>query len=366
MFSSADGSAPGGAAGAAFPSDKERNSFIVRPVGGSWVPSSVSIGHGASLLHDIEVIIRPTVGEAVAVWAPVQSMRERMARMVEVSSVTPATGKLVDEETGEYFVNEAATFEDLEALVARNDRNRGRCNARGARHLRRYMVHNKLCKMWVLTFAGDGYHGIEGRREAWRKVQAFIRRLRRALFRDRAFPYAFSPELHPDGHGWHVNLFLQDLFIDKHWMQRLWGNGNVWFTDFSKDRYVKYTGRRIPAVRAGSAVGGVARAAAKAAAYACKYAVKDWAVDEIGVGAHRYEIAEGFQPTEQRFRVRTFQEAWDLIKAHPAVGEVLDWLKLDCDLEGWDGPPMRLLRFANPVRPHVKRVNRAIEPRGLP
>jgi len=227
-------------------------------------------------------------------------------------------------------------------------------------------VHNRLCKMWVLTFAGEGLHGVEGRREAWRRVQAFVRRLRRTLFRDRPFPYAFSPELHPDGHGWHVNLFLQDLYIDKHQLQRLWGQGNVWYTDFSKDRYVKHTGRRIPAVRAGSTGGGIARAAAKAAAYACKYAVKDWAVDEIGEHAHRYEIAEGFQPTEQRFRVKTFADAWDLINAHPAVGERLDWLKLDCDMEGWNGPPMRLLRFARPVRPHVKRVNRAIEARGLP
>jgi hypothetical protein len=289
-----------------------------------------------SLIHDVVVILKPSVGKAVAVYRPfvtdLQRMREQKAR----SLVDPSTGKLVDPLTGEFLRSSA--WDELSA-TEQLELSTQRANARAASEMSDFMVHNRLVKMWVLTFANE-LQGITGRAEAMRLTALFMRRLRRTFFRDKPFPYVYSPELHPDGHGWHVNVFLRDTFINKHQFQRLWGHGNVWFTDFTKDRFASYTGRKIGAVRAGASSSGSARAARKAAVYASKYASKDWAVQNIGKGAHRYERAEGFGVPELRFRVRTFSDFATALRQHPAVGSIFVEWNMAKDSPGWMGPPM--------------------------
>jgi hypothetical protein len=248
------------------------------------------------------------------------------------------------DENGELLPSLWSELDDDE----KSDRNSHRCATRSRGAMRRYMVHNRLTKMWVLTFRGAGLHGEDGWREVNREMHSFIRRLRRNFFRDRPFKYLFSAEPHPDGHGWHVNLMLQNVYIEKNQMQRCWGNGNVWYTDFTRDRQ-DWLGRSLGR----SAGGGRASARAgarRAASYAAKYIGKD--LDEssgIPVGAHRYEVAQGFQPPSLRVRVRSFAAGLAYISRHPSFGRV-EWHGKSDEWEGWDGPPCEVLFFDAPAR----------------
>lgn len=323
------------AEGGAFPwQEDETGSRSVAPASWAWLPP-VAVGHTSSLLHEVVVIIRPSVGKAVALWSPAENSLQRMRALRSRSVLDPSTGKLVDPDTGELVAHSAWSLLDD---VERAEANIARATDRASSTMADYMVHNRLTKMWVLTFR-EALHGPEGRKIAMQRTAAFMRRVRRDFYRGKAFPYVYSPELHPQGHGWHVNVFLRSDFISKHSMQRSWGHGNVWFTDFMGDRF-DWIGRRIGAVRVGRQPP-TARAARKAARYAAKYAQKDWATENIGPGAHRYERAEGFPVPEIRVRVKTFADAMTVVAAHPSFGQMYTSWALDFDTPGWCGPPMR-------------------------
>ncbi len=295
--------------------------------------SGLSLGIRTQLDHEfisldsVVVSLFPSCGEAALTFAPMAMGRP--ANVDENGELVPSLwSELDDEEKSE-----------------RNS-HRGATRSRGA--MRRYMVHNRLTKMWVLTFAGDGQHGADGWRRTNEEMHSFIRRLRRNFFRDRPFPYLFSAEPHPDGHGWHVNLMLPNVFIDKHQMQRCWGNGNVWYTDFTRDRE-DWLGRSLGRAAGGGRASGRA-GARRAASYAAKYIGKD--LDEssdIPAGAHRYEVAQGFQPVALRVRVRSFAAGLAYIGRHPSFGRV-EWHGKSDEWEGWDGPPCEVLFFDAPAR----------------
>lgn len=156
---------------------------------------------------------------------------------------------------------------------------------------RRYAQRNRLVVMWVLTFAGEGLHGPEGRAEAMRAVADYVRRMR-ATYGDVA--YLYSPELHPGGHGWHINLLLPAGYREKHEMERLWGQGFVHFTDYRQDLK---GGKRASL-----------RGARQAARYATKYVGKDWG-DLLPRGAHRYEVGQGHRVTTVGGTFRSVAEA---------------------------------------------------------
>jgi hypothetical protein len=151
-------------------------------------------------------------------------------------------------------------------------------NGRARARSRRYFVANQLRYMWVLTFRPPGVHD---RAEAMAMVSEFARSLRSGLVGER-FPYWYSPELHPGGHGWHVNLFVP-MRLDHGAMRDTWGHGHVWVTDFARE----------PRGPRGEALG-LCRTPTegwrRAARYGCKYAQKDWSPEQIGPGNHRYEI----------------------------------------------------------------------------
>jgi hypothetical protein len=117
----------------------------------------------------------------------------------------------------------------------RRARNHERATKRAIGASRRYLVANRLRYMWVLTFEGDGLHGPEGRAETMLQVAAFAERLTAATGRQ---PYWYSPELHPGGHGWHVNFFLGRR-IKHARLQQLWGHGHVWVKDWATDSRVR-------------------------------------------------------------------------------------------------------------------------------
>jgi len=216
------------------------------------------------------------------------------------------------------------------------------------------MVHNRLVKMWVLTYSGEGQHDYL---QVMADVAAFIRRLRRNLFRGKPIPYLFAAELHPSGHGWHVNLMLQNVFIDKRQMDRLWGHGNVWYTDFTKDK-TDWLGRRTG--RRPGRGGSTGRAAARvAASYAAKYIVKQMDEDDRPRGVHRYEVAEGFQPQVVTRRLPTFNDALRWVKDHPSFGTpTYAWRSNDEPEGAWFGPPCEVVWFDAKPNPSRKRDRR--------
>ena len=209
----------------------------------------------------------------------------------------------------------------------RRSRNHERATKRAVGATRRYMVANRLRHMWVLTFA-DGLHGPEGRAECMRQVAAFAERLTAAVGRQ---AYWYSPELHPGGHGWHVNFFVARR-IKHAQVETLWGHGFVWVKDWAQDSRVKGLGLPlVVAVRLG-------------ATYGCKYASKDWGEEVLVDGAHRYEIAQGFQPDEHAERLATLSEAMAFV--HELFGGHLAADVWSSDqAEAWDAPPVYCLRW---------------------
>jgi hypothetical protein len=138
--------------------------------------------------------------------------------------------------------------------------------------------------MWVLTFAESQTN----RGNVMWLVSNFARRLR-ALRGGQGFPYWYSPELHPEGHGWHVNIFIpfrvrHDVFAP------LWGHGFVWVTDFA-------TAQKGPKGEPMGLCRSLREGLRRAAFYGCKYSQKDWSPEHVGRGRHRYEIGQGFSPT---------------------------------------------------------------------
>lgn len=125
---------------------------------------------------------------------------------------------------------------DDQAEAWRAERNHERATRRATSESRRYIVGNRLHVMWVLTIGGEGLHGVEGRRVIMRMTAGLVRALRTEL--GEAFPYWFSPELHPSGHGWHVNLFVGRRFdhgrVKALW-QELGGGFEVRFKDWTQD-----------------------------------------------------------------------------------------------------------------------------------
>lgn len=313
-------------------------SLVEAPVGGGGAAADPSLGVRTQLdqwlsLRSVRVSLFPSCGEAALVFSPAEM------------GGPPAN---VDPDTGELLPTNWELLDQAE----KDEKNAHRTATRSKGRMRRYMVHNRLTKMWVLTNR-DVLDGEDGYREMQRRCAAFMRRMRRSLFRDRAFAYLWSIERHPQGHGWHVNVMLPNVFLDKHQVQRLWGHGNVWFTDFSKDS-ADWLGRSL-----GRAPGGVrsCRAGARrAASYAAKYIGKDFDDPASGVPprAHRYEVAEGFQPVALIMRVRSFEDGLRAIAAHRSFG-AMTWHGRSADWSSWDGPPCEVVFFDAPNRPVQRR-----------
>jgi len=161
--------------------------------------------------------------------------------------------------------------------------------------------------MWVLTFRSPPSE----RSDVMALVAEFARRVRNDL--GASLPYWYSPELHPGGHGWHVNLFVPGR-LEHARVAELWGHGFVWVLDFE----------RSPVGPKGEPLG-LCRTPRegwrRAAQYGCKYAQKDWERGAIGPRNHRYEIAQGFSPVPERCWLNHDTEAWELIAELVPEGE---------------------------------------------
>lgn len=305
----------------------------------------------------LETVVRiyPKCGEAVVFRSPPKFW------------VNPDTGEVVPYQSGSQEGGQGSNWSKLD-VEQRGNENRRRCASRSVGQVRRYCVENRLTKLWVGTYRGEGVHGPEGYRQCMRDGKRLVRRLRKEVFRGRPFPYVISPELHPGGHGWHLNVVLQDVFIDKRQFDRMWGQGNTAYVDFTRDTH-DWKGEPIrqepgagsgPEAKPGRTG---ARAARTAAAYVSKYIAKDYGEDQgelIPPGAHRYEVAEGFQPGYVDQRVETRGQGVMVVSDHPSCGSVayVGWSE---DWVDYSGPPVAVVRFDPPAT--VKRKRRKPPPR---
>lgn len=191
--------------------------------------------------------------------------------------------------------------------------------ARGA--VRTYCAANGLDRLGTLTYRGAGCHDeLQLRAD----VGEFFRALRRRLSA-RSFPYLWTGEWHPGGHGLHAH-FAVGAYIDKALIARVWEHGFVAI-------------RRLnDGVEHASAL---ARARV-AAVYLGKYVAKTFA---RGNGLHRYEVAQGFQPRRLRFFADSMDVALQFcvelrLGAVPLVSFSEEWV-------GWEGPPTVWMQWAS-------------------
>jgi hypothetical protein len=140
-----------------------------------------------------------------------------------------------------------------------------------------------------------------------RDVGEFFRDLRGVL--GRRFPYLWTDEWHPGGHGLHVH-FAAGRFISRAALERSWPHGFV---------HIKLIGD-LPT---GS---GALAEARKAAFYLGKYVAKD---AERRGGLHRYEVAQGFQPEKRQLTGRSEEDvtarAVELMGGKPAFIWRSEW-----------------------------------------
>jgi hypothetical protein len=189
--------------------------------------------------------------------------------------------------------------------------------------VRRYCAANRLNRLGTLTYRGSGNHDpIQLRVD----VAAFFRSLRGRL--GDAFPYLWTPEWHPGGHGLHVH-FGVGRYIRRSWIDEAWGRGHV---------HIKLLGD----LGAGSSALDEARVAAR---YLGKYVGKDLgATGENPAGAqrrragglHRYEVAQGFQPRAAAIMARSATEALEM--ASERMGSEPAYVWESWNERRWFGP----------------------------
>ncbi|MCR2819059.1 hypothetical protein NQ166_09495 [Microbacterium sp. zg.Y1090] len=190
--------------------------------------------------------------------------------------------------------------------------------ARRARtRLRRYCAGNGLNRLGTLTYRGEGNHDPVLVRQ---HLGVFFRDLR-ARTGGAAFPYAWVPEWHKTAHGLHAH-FAVGKYIKKSTIAAAWPHGFVGI-------------KQLGNLPVGSTVLSEARVAG---GYLAKYVAKSFS-DPVArdLGAHRYDVAEGFQPDRLRFSGRSREEVLARASEHLAASPAVVWDSAEA--EDWQGPP---------------------------
>lgn len=190
--------------------------------------------------------------------------------------------------------------------------------------LRRYCAHNGLNRLGTLTYEGAGCHDP---RQVRQDIGQFFRSLRAATGGDR-YPYVWVPEWHKTDHGLHVH-FAVGQFIRQSVIRDAWGHGFV---------SIKLLGD-LPV---GS---GRIEEARKAAGYLAKYAAKGFDETRPGIlGLHRYDVAQGFQPTKIQMFGHTSGSVCDQAEEFFGGPPARRWVSWE--VEDWDRPPAMSLQWA--------------------
>ena len=190
-------------------------------------------------------------------------------------------------------------------------------SARRARtRVRRYCAANRLNRLGTLTYAGAGCHDPH---ELRADVARFFRGLRSALG-GQPLPYVWVPEWHKTGHGQHVH-FAVGRYVRKSVIAAAWDRGFVNI-------------KLLSDLPVGS---GTVDQARKAAGYRSKYISKAFDAPRVP-GLHRFDVAQGFQPTRLRLHGRTSDEAIE--RAVEQMGGVVPaQIWRSDDAPQWQGPP---------------------------
>lgn len=186
--------------------------------------------------------------------------------------------------------------------------------------VRRYCAANGLDRLGTLTYRGQGCHHEAQLRT---DVGLFFRVLRRHL-RVGPFPYLWTGEWHPGGHGLHVH-FAIGRYVEKKLVANAWDRGFVEIRRLNAE--LKYASN-------------LARARV-AAAYLGKYVSKNF---ERANGLHRYEVAQGFQPRRLRFFAERMEVALQFCVE--LRGGAIPRFSLSDDWVGWQGPPTVWMQWA--------------------
>jgi hypothetical protein len=195
------------------------------------------------------------------------------------------------------------------------ERSRQEAARRARAKLRRYCAANRLNRLATLTYAGEGCFEPVRLRE---DVGGFFRGLRGELGGER-FPYAWTSEWHPGGHGLHVH-FAVGRYVRERLIRQAWGRGIT---------HIK----RIQDLPVGS---GAVEEARRAAGYLAKYVSKSLDEDPTP-GLHRYEVAQGFQPRVVPFQAES--ESAVIAAASEVMGGEPVQVWRSSTVEGWRAAP---------------------------
>jgi hypothetical protein len=177
--------------------------------------------------------------------------------------------------------------------------------------VRRYCAANRLIYLWTATY-GPTEAARHEPRLVRQDVRSFFRRLRQDV--GRRFPYLWTTEWHPGGHGLHVHFALGER-VEHGTVRSAWRRGHVWVTPPPRDgRSNVESARRV-------------------ARYIAKYLVKD---HEGLSGQHRYDVAQGFKPVA-RVSFATSPGA-ALLLAAQEMGTAPSRYWESRDIPDWPGP----------------------------
>jgi hypothetical protein len=183
--------------------------------------------------------------------------------------------------------------------------------------LRRYCAANGLNRLGTLTYRGEGNHDPALLRD---HLASFFRELRAGL-EGRSFAYAWVPEWHKSGHGLHAH-FAVGRYIQRSVIQRAWPHGFV---------HIKLIGD-LPV--------GAGRLSESrvAGSYLAKYVAKTFGEGrDPRLGRHRYDVAEGFQPTKIHLTGTSAGEI--LAQASDVLSGAPQTLWASSTVDDWRGPP---------------------------
>ena len=240
----------------------------------------------------------PNAGESVVTWAPPRPLNRR-----------------------------AATFTGGERSGAEGEQaaeNAARSLRRAVSTMRRFSVENQLTRYAVFTFAEPVHDRRMALRE-WRRMSRLISRMERTT--GKPMPWLMWLELHPGGHGYHLNLLVGGKWLHQRAWSEIWGRGRVYIEKIRTRRGARED----------------ARAAAR---YAVAYAEGHGKVLGEGRtgGEHRYEVSQGHQPL--MVRCRAWEAADGRVEAIRAMGgEVPAYEWESGQAEDWRGPPVLFMSW---------------------
>jgi hypothetical protein len=195
------------------------------------------------------------------------------------------------------------------------ERARSEAARRARAKVRRYCAGNLLNRFGTLTYAGRGCHDPAQLRT---DLADFFRALRTALG-GQSLPYVWVPEWHKTDHGLHAHFAL-NRFVGWRLIRATWGHGNISI-------------KLLSDLPAGSSKREEAR---RAAGYLSKYVSKTFDAPHL-FGRHRYDVAQGFQPTVRRLTGRSADDVLDQACAVMDSEPIRSWSS--AQVEDWDRPP---------------------------